>query len=110
MKVLVTGGTGFTGSHVVRRLVSNGDDVVCLDNQPGLFAEELRELGVDLRIGSVTDRDLVRRCTEGVEVVHHLDSDGVGGPRTRIEVTLTVEGDTLTADFTGSASQVRPAL
>ena len=72
MKVLVTGGTGFTGSHLVRRLALNGDDVVCLDNQPGLFAAELSELGVDIRIGSITDRDLVRECTKGTEVVHHL--------------------------------------
>jgi len=40
----------------------------------------------------------------------YLDSDGVGGPRTRIQVTLTVEGDSLTADFTGSSPQVRGAL
>ena len=72
MKVLVTGGTGFTGSHLVRRLALNGDDVVCLDNQPGLFADELIELGVDIRLGSITDRDLVRECTKGTEVVHHL--------------------------------------
>ena len=40
----------------------------------------------------------------------YLDSDGVGGPPTRIQVTLTVAGDTLTADFSGSAPQVRGAL
>lgn len=40
----------------------------------------------------------------------YLDSDGVGGPPTKIQVTLTVAGDTLTADFTGSAPQVRGAL
>ena len=40
----------------------------------------------------------------------YLDSDGVGGPPTKIHVTLTVEGDTITADFTGSAPQVRGAL
>ena len=72
MRVLVTGGTGFTGSHVVRRLLGRGHEVVCLDNQPGLFAEELRELGAEVVIGSVTDADLVRRSSRGVEVVHHL--------------------------------------
>ncbi len=72
MKVLVTGGTGFTGSHLVRRLARNGDQVVCLDNQPGLFADELTRLGVDVRIGSVTDRERVRDCTAGVELVFHL--------------------------------------
>src|SRR5947209_1530815 len=40
----------------------------------------------------------------------YLDSDGVGGPPVRIQVTITVEGDTLTADFTGSAPQVRGSL
>jgi N-methylhydantoinase B len=39
-----------------------------------------------------------------------MDSDGVGGPPVRIQVTLTVEGDSLTADFTGTAPQVRGAL
>ncbi len=40
----------------------------------------------------------------------YLDSDGVGGPPTRIQVTLTVKGDALTADFSGSSPQVRGAL
>lgn len=32
MRILVTGGAGFIGSHLCRRLVENGDDVICLDN------------------------------------------------------------------------------
>ncbi len=40
----------------------------------------------------------------------YLDSDGCGGPRTKIHVQLTVVGDTLTADFTGTDPQVRGAL
>jgi len=42
--------------------------------------------------------------------VDHLDSDGVGGPPVRFEVTITIAGDTLTADFTGTDPQVRGAL
>jgi nucleoside-diphosphate-sugar epimerase len=72
VKVLVTGGTGFTGSHLVRRLLGRGDEVVSLDNQPGLFADELRELGAEIVVGSVTEPEVVRRCVEGAEVVHHL--------------------------------------
>ena len=40
----------------------------------------------------------------------YMDSDGVGGPRVRLQVTVTVAGDTLTADFTGTDSQVRGAI
>ena len=32
MRILVTGGAGFIGSHLCERLIENGDDVVCLDN------------------------------------------------------------------------------
>ena len=32
MKVLVTGGAGFIGSHLVDRLLARGEDVVCVDN------------------------------------------------------------------------------
>ena len=42
--------------------------------------------------------------------VDHLDSDGVGGPPVRLEVALEVRGDTLRADFSGSAPQVRGAI
>lgn len=40
----------------------------------------------------------------------YMDSDGVDGPRVRIQVKITVEGDSLTADFTGTDPQVRGAL
>lgn len=42
--------------------------------------------------------------------VDYMDSDGLGGPPVRIQVTITIEGDTLTADFTGSAPQIRGAM
>ena len=40
----------------------------------------------------------------------YMDSDGVGGPRVRLQVKVTIEGDSLTADFTGTDPQVRGAL
>lgn len=72
MKVLVTGATGFTGKALVRRLLDGGHQVVGLDNKEGLKTEELSSWGAKVVIGSVTDRDLVRRCMEGVDVVQHL--------------------------------------
>ncbi len=72
MKVLVTGGTGFTGKALVRRLLDLGHEVVALDYKEGLKTQELRDWGARVTLGSVTDRDAVRRAMEGVEVVHHV--------------------------------------
>ncbi len=72
MKVLVTGGTGFTGSHLTRRLLQRGHQVVVLDNQPGLFFDELERMGAKIFIGSVTDQNLVQKVTQGCEIIHHV--------------------------------------
>ena len=72
MKILVTGGTGFTGSHLTRRLLQKKNHVVVIDNQPGLFFNELRDLGAEILIGSVTDHKLVDKAIKGCEVVHHV--------------------------------------
>ena len=72
MRILVTGGTGFTGTALVRRLLSDGHSVVVLDYKEGLFASELKRRGAEVMLGSVTSRDVVARAIQGVEVVHHL--------------------------------------
>ncbi len=72
MRILVTGGTGFTGKALVRRLLDLGHEVVALDYKEGLKTAELRDWGAGVIIGSVTDASVVRRAMEGVEVVHHL--------------------------------------
>jgi nucleoside-diphosphate-sugar epimerase len=72
MKILVTGGTGFTGSHLVRRLLADGHKVVVLDNQKGLVYDELVRKGAEIHIGSVTDTDLLRNLVPGCEVIHYL--------------------------------------
>ncbi|MFQ5669013.1 MAG: NAD-dependent epimerase/dehydratase family protein [Acidobacteriota bacterium] len=72
MKILVTGGTGFTGQALVRRLLDLGHKVVALDCKEGLKTEEIRRWGAEIVLGSVTDADVVERAMRGVEVVHHL--------------------------------------
>ncbi len=72
MKVLVTGGTGFTGKALVRALLDLGHAVTALDYKEGIKTQELREWGAKVVIGTVTDRDVVRQCMAGVEVVQHL--------------------------------------
>ncbi|MEE4315283.1 MAG: NAD-dependent epimerase/dehydratase family protein [Desulfofustis sp.] len=72
MKILVTGGTGFTGKALVRRLLKDGHHVIALDFQEGLKTQELRDWGAEVVIGTVTDKAVVDRCMAGVDIVHHL--------------------------------------
>ena len=72
MKTLVTGGTGFTGKALVKRLRECGHEVVALDYKEGYKADEIREWGAQLIIGSVTDRAVVDQAMKDIEVVFHL--------------------------------------
>jgi nucleoside-diphosphate-sugar epimerase len=70
MKVFVTGGTGFIGGHVVRRLRERGDDVRALVRSPEKGAV-LRELGCELVPGSLSDGDAIRAAMKGCDAVIH---------------------------------------
>lgn len=72
MKVLVTGGTGFTGKALVKRLLDEGNEVVALDYKEGHKTEQLRSWGAKVVIGSVTDKDVVKEAMAGVQAVQHL--------------------------------------
>jgi len=72
MKIFVTGGTGFTGAALVKQLLQDGHEIKVLDKNPGIALEELKQMGADITLGSVTDRDLVARGSQGAEVVMHL--------------------------------------
>ena len=72
MKILVTGGTGFTGKALVKRLLDDGHQVVAMDYKEGVKTQELRDWGAEVVIGTVTDRECVKRCVQGVDVVQHL--------------------------------------
>jgi len=68
----VTGGTGFTGSALVEYLLDRGHDVTVLDNQKGLFFDKLAARGAGIILGTVTDREAVKKALEDVEAVFHL--------------------------------------
>ncbi|MBD1880612.1 NAD-dependent epimerase/dehydratase family protein [Coleofasciculus sp. FACHB-T130] len=70
MKVLVTGASGFTGSHLVRALEQQGDLVVGLVRKSSNLAR-LSNCNVQLVYGDITDRDALRRAMAGVDTVFH---------------------------------------
>jgi dihydroflavonol-4-reductase len=70
VRAFVTGGTGFIGGHVVRRLRERGDDVVALVRSPEKAAD-LRDLGVELVQGDCTDSEAIRRAAEGADAAFH---------------------------------------
>jgi len=72
MKVLVTGGTGFTGSALVLRLLELGHTVTSLDHKPGARSSVLEKAGARLVTGTIADKTLVSDCVRGQEVVFHL--------------------------------------
>ena len=73
MNVLVTGGAGFIGSHLVTRLVRDGHSVRVLDNLTTGKRENLAEVAgdVDLHVGDIRDEGAVARAAEGRELVFH---------------------------------------
>jgi dihydroflavonol-4-reductase len=68
---LVTGATGFTGSHLVRSLVSDGRAVRVL-SRTGSRAESRLPARVDIVVGELSDPSALARAVEGVQVVYHL--------------------------------------
>ena len=70
MRVFVTGGTGFLGSHIVARLQDAGHEVRALVRTTSDTAF-LRERGVQLVAGSMEDAESLRGAVQGVDAVVH---------------------------------------
>jgi 2-alkyl-3-oxoalkanoate reductase len=93
MRALVTGGGGFLGSAIARKLVARGDAVRSLarGDYPGL-----RSLGIETIRGDVADPESVCRAAEGCDIIFHVAAKaGVWGPfadyyRANVEGTRNV--------------------
>lgn len=76
MRVLVTGGAGFIGSHTVDQLLERGDQVRILDSLQGRVHPNGRPTYVpeeaEFMVGDVADRKAVSSALEGVDAVMHL--------------------------------------
>ena len=72
MKILITGGSGFIGSHIVEYYQGRAEEIRVLDNLRTGYARNLDGLECTFIEGSVTDRETVRRALEGVDLIFHL--------------------------------------
>jgi nucleoside-diphosphate-sugar epimerase len=71
VKALVTGATGFVGSHVVEALRARGDDVVALYRRNEARAA-LQAMGATPLAGSLEDEASLRAALTGIDVVYHV--------------------------------------
>jgi uncharacterized protein YbjT (DUF2867 family) len=78
--ILLTGGTGFVGSHVVHALRAEGREVRALIRD-GADAGRLHAWGCETTVGEMTDPASLRRAVEGCDTVVHLVAILTGKPR-----------------------------
>ena len=76
--MLVTGGAGFIGSHIIARLLSDGHDVTCLDSfdpyyDPAVKRQNITPFlsydGFTLLEGDINDRQLLTQALDGCDYV-----------------------------------------
>ena len=82
MRVIVTGGAGFIGSHLAERLLGRNWEVVCLDNFNDFYDPALKRRNIEnalarskytLITGDILDQDLLDKVfSEGFDAVVHL--------------------------------------
>lgn len=99
MRILVTGGAGFVGSHLTELLLSDGHQVRILDN----LAPQVHGQGgwpaylparAELVLGDVRDRELIKAVIEGVDIVFH-EAAVVGVGQSMYEVRHYVDSNDL---------------
>ena len=75
MTILVTGGAGFIGSHLIDALIEKGNEVKCIDNFSSgrkEFIEQSMDKGLELIEGDLLNRDDIKKALSGCDTVFHL--------------------------------------
>ncbi|MEI6656079.1 MAG: NAD-dependent epimerase/dehydratase family protein [Verrucomicrobiota bacterium] len=94
MRILITGGCGFIGSHLVEHYQGVADEIRVLDNLRSGYRHNLDGLKCTFIEGSVTDRTLVAQAVQGVDYVYHLAAlvsvpESMAKPAECVEINVT---------------------
>jgi len=94
MKILITGGAGFIGSHLCDKYIKQGDTVVCMDNFMNGNLTNIRHLltqkNFKLVNGDIRDFNLVEKVMSGIDIVFHLAAQ-IHVDRSIIEPKMTYD-------------------
>lgn len=108
MKVLITGGAGFIGTNVARRLLNENYEITILDNFSQQIHGDNKSLAKDLQgkvrliVGDVCDKNIFLQALAGQEVVVHLAAEtGTGQSMYEVEryEEVNIKGTALLMDF-----------
>ena len=106
-KLLITGGAGFIGSTLAKISQQNGWEVRILDNlSTGLkhTADALQELGIDVTIGDVRNKELVHKVMQGCDAVVHLAA------QVSVPVSMSNPEETMDINVEGTATIIAACL
>ena len=108
MRVLITGGAGFIGSHLAERLISDGHSVTALDDfstgRRENVASILENEKFELVEGSVLDRDTVQRLVSRCDVIFHLAA-AVG-----VKLIMDEPSKSILTNVTGTENVLKAAI
>jgi len=110
-KILVTGGAGFIGCNIVRRLLKEGHGVRVLDNFSTGRRENLEGVDVELIEGDLTSYHMVQRAVKGVDYVLHQGAlpsvpRSVNDPIATVNVNIMGTLNVLTASYEAGVKRV----
>src|SRR6476620_9428015 len=91
-KILITGGGGFVGSNLARRVIQEGAELTILDDFFTGSREHIKDLPCDIIEGTVADVSLVNESVKGKHIVFHLAARNIiisnKNPREDLEVNV----------------------
>ncbi len=120
MKFLVTGGAGFIGSHIIQHLLSQRQEVVCLDNFDPSYDINLKKANIapflshsnfEIIEGDIRDKELLRRLVKNIDYIFHEAAlvsviESMKNPAKTIDVNTIGTFNILTAALDGNVKKI----